>query len=49
MAEDMKIIVSEGHHEEEVWKPKRLKFLMAMNDMMKGGEERQIMEPCTTV
>ena len=42
MAEDMKIIVSEGHHEEEVPKTKA-DIVSAMNGMMKGGKKEQLM------
>ena len=42
MAEDMKIIVSEGHHEETAPKTKA-DIVSAMNGMMKGGKKEQLM------
>ena len=42
MAEDMKIIVSEGHHEETAPKTKA-DIVSAMNSMMKGGKKEQLM------
>ena len=43
MAEDMKIIVSEGHHEEEDMPKTKSDLMAAMNGMMKKGKKDDLM------